>query len=469
MERARAPTDTQQKPIQPEAAATISNAQVTSAAASLAETPLPALSLKQNFSWTFVGNGVYQACQWGMLIVLAKLTSPEAVGLFALCLAVTAPVIMFSNLSLATVQATDARREYDFGHYLGLRLLMTGFALLMILIMAVAGYRDRGTAVILAMGIAKAVESISDVYHGLLQQRERLDRVAQALMLKGPLSLLTLAVGVYLTGDVLWGVVGLALAWIVVLLCYDLRSARLVLSPAASVVGAAMCPLWDWQRLLQLGKLTLPLGVAVMLLSLNVNIPRYFIEHHQGTGPLGIFAALAYFVVAGMAIIGAIAQAARPRLARHYATGRMGSFRRLTGVLLFAVALVGAGGIAIAASLGRPILAFAYGDEYAAHANVLVWLMIGACLKYVRFLLGTVVTAMRLFHWYSIVNIATTGLCLLLSALLIPQYGLLGAAWALLLIEPLAIAAFSIRIVLDAQQTPPRHLDSTPETEALGQ
>jgi hypothetical protein len=45
---------------------------------------LPRLSLRLNFSWTMVGNFVYAGCQWGMLMVLAKLGTPEIVGTFAL-------------------------------------------------------------------------------------------------------------------------------------------------------------------------------------------------------------------------------------------------------------------------------------------------------------------------------------------------------------------------------------------------
>ena len=38
------------------------------------------ITLRRNFSWTFVGNLVYSGCQWGMLVVLAKLGSPGMVG-----------------------------------------------------------------------------------------------------------------------------------------------------------------------------------------------------------------------------------------------------------------------------------------------------------------------------------------------------------------------------------------------------
>ena len=70
-------------------------------------------SLTWNFSWTIAGDVIYAACQWGMLIVLAKLGSPEMVGQFALGLAVTAPVIIFANLALRQIQSTDVRNEFE--------------------------------------------------------------------------------------------------------------------------------------------------------------------------------------------------------------------------------------------------------------------------------------------------------------------------------------------------------------------
>ena len=66
------------------------------------------LSLRKNFTWTFAGNAIYAASQWGQLVVLAKLGTPETVGQIALALAICAPVIMFANLQLRSVQATIA-------------------------------------------------------------------------------------------------------------------------------------------------------------------------------------------------------------------------------------------------------------------------------------------------------------------------------------------------------------------------
>src|SRR5919197_2263596 len=161
---------------------------------SLSDVPA-GLSLRANFLWTVLGNVVYAGCQGGMLVVLAKVGSSRMVGQFALGLAVATPVIMFANLQLGSVQATDARRQYRFGEYLGLRLITTALAFLaMIGIVLLSRHRWDTALVVVAVGLAKALESISDLIYGLLQQHERMDRIAKSVMLKGPVSLAALGV-----------------------------------------------------------------------------------------------------------------------------------------------------------------------------------------------------------------------------------------------------------------------------------
>src|SRR5436309_3480713 len=85
-------------------------------------TRVAAKSLRANFSWMLAGNAIFSACNWGLLAVLAHLGTPAMVGQYVLALAVTSPVIVFFMLHLRAVAATDARGQYEFGHYLALRL-----------------------------------------------------------------------------------------------------------------------------------------------------------------------------------------------------------------------------------------------------------------------------------------------------------------------------------------------------------
>ena len=423
------------------------------------------LSLRANFSWTFVGNVIYAGCQWGMLVVLAKLGSPEMVGQFALGLAITAPVIMFANLQLRAVQATDARREYLFGDYFGLRLITTALALLVITgIVLASGYRWETARVISAVGVAKALEAISDVFYGLLQQRERMDRIAKSKMIKGPLSLVALGIGVYLTGSVFWGSVGLAVAWALILAGYDVPSGALMLRPMPQQDGptpgeggqeATLRPRWGMSTLTRLAWLALPLGIVMMLISLNANIPRYFVERYLGEGGLGIFAAIAYLQTAGGTVVGALGQSASPRLATYYATGNGRAFRGLLLKLVGIGVLLGGVGVLVALVAGREILTLLYQSEYAQR-DLFVWLMVAAGIAYVASFLGHGMTAARYFRaqvpLFALVTAASALACLWL----IPASGLRGAATAFIVANVVQVGV-SLVIVVHALRALCRH------------
>jgi len=402
------------------------------------------LTLRGNFSWTFAGNLVYAACQWGILVILAKLGSPEMVGQFTLGLAITAPVIMFTNLQLRIVQATDTRKHYSFSDYLGLRLISTALALAIITVISLLGsFRWETSLVIFLMGLAKALESISDIFHGLIQQHERMDRIATSLMIKGPLSLLLLGIGVYVSGNILWGLLGLVFAWAVVLVAWDIRSGILMLH------RSQLQPRWHGKTLVKLVWLCLPLGFVMMLISLNINIPRYFIERYLGERELGIFAAIAYLMVAGSIVVNALGESSISRLAKYYAAKDAMAFHKLLLKLVGIAVLLGGTGVLIAVVAGHQILTFLYRPEYAEQTNLFIWLMVAAGISYVSSFLGYGMTACQYFRiqiplFATVVTISTIA-CLWL----LPSLGLLGAAIALI-IATIVQTIFSLGVMFYA-------------------
>ena len=414
------------------------------------------LSLRKNFSWTFVGNVVYSGSQWAMLVLLAKLGTPETVGKFALGLAITAPVILFANLQLRSVQATDAKNLYEFRDYLGLRLITTLLALVAIAVITVAsGYARETAIVVMIVGVAKAFEAISDVVYGLAQKHERMDRIAKAMMIKGPLSLTMLAIGV-LAGGIIGGVIGLAVAWAAVLFTWDVRSSARILRSslddsvdAAAQVAQMMRPRFDRATLLRLAWLALPLGFSMMMISLNANIPRYFLERHFGERELGIFAAMAYLMVAGATIISALAQSATPRLAKYYAEQNRSAFLYLLARLIGVGAGLGLAGVVAARVAGEFVLRLLYQPEYAEHADVFVLIAVAASLGYLSSFVGNGMTATRQFRIQIILFAMVTGVTALTSYLVIPSEGLRGAALVLIISNTVQLVS-STAVVLYA-------------------
>jgi O-antigen/teichoic acid export membrane protein len=417
------------------------------------------LTLRANFLWTFTGNVIYSGCQWGMLVVLARLGDVEMVGRFALGLAVTAPLFMFTNLQLRGVQATDARQEHPFGDYLVARLLTTAAALLVIGgILGLSGHGGEVAAIILAVTAAKACESISDIVYGLLQQHERMDRIAVSMVLRGLAALATLSMGVWLTHQLLWGVLGIVAAWFAVLTAYDCRSVTQITQKSEIRNPKSERNLtiefakqetprrgFDFGhfalgfssdfgfRISSLLWMALPLGVVTCLLSLNTNVPRYFIEHYLGLRALGIFSAVGYLMVAGNTVVAALAQSAWPRLAAYHAAGQRREFRRLLAKLTALSGFLGGLGLLAAQLAGPAILGWIYGRDYADQADLFVLLMMAAGVGYMASFFGYAVTAARYFRVqapvFAIVGLVTA----VASAWLVPSGGLCGAAWAVFL------------------------------------
>ncbi len=395
--------------------------------------------------WAAVGNVGYAACQWGVLVVLAKLSSAEDVGRFALGLAVTAPVMIAASMQLRIVQATDARGDFRFATYLGLRLAATLLALLTIAAVCVsAGYSRAVVCLIMVIAVAKALEAGSDIVFGLLQQHEDLRRVALSMLLKGALSVASVALVLWLTGSVLAATVAMALAWGALLAGYDLRVARRL---------AVIRPVLRPRPLGSLAWVALPMGVVAGLQSLTTNVPRYAVEAHGGARALGHFAAIAYLMMAGNQPVMALWAAVSPRLAHLFNADR-DAYRRLSRRTMGLACGMGLLTIAGAATVGRPVLTLLYAPEYAAHVDVLIWLSIVAAVGYVASALCCSITAARRFPEQLAVAMLTLAASWVGSRLLVPRFGLVGAAWALLVAVAMQTACLAaIYLFVSAAKT----------------
>lgn len=389
--------------------------------------PMPRVhtaSLGQVASWGLVGSLTYAGCQWGMLVVLAKLGSGEMLGQLALGFAVAAPVFLLTNLSLRSVLTTDAKVEHSLGDYLALRLVTAAFGLLVVASIAGLGdYRWETRAAILTVGVLKAIEAASDILYGLMQRHDRTDLIAGSVGSRGVLSVLALAAGVHLSGSLLWGLFLVAVVWALVLATYDLpESVRLR--------AGDVRPRWVRSDLLRLARLSIPLGVTAMFISLSVTIPRYFVERHRGEQELGAFVAMTYLIVIGETIANALGQAASPRLARYYAASDGARVRRLLVGLIGVGVVLGGAGLVVARAWGRELLTVLYRPEYAEHADALGPLMLAAGIGYVATFLYYAMTSARLFRVQLPLFGAVAATSLVACAALVPARGVMGAAQA---------------------------------------
>lgn len=381
-------------------------------------------SLRANFVWTVAGNVIYAAGQWAILSLLAKMGGSAMLGAYALAVAVSAPVVMLSHLNLRAVLATDSNRIHPFGDYLAVRALSSGLALLVVACVAevIADSWELGLA-IFAVGLGQSAETVSDIFYGAMQRRERMDLVAQSMIVRTLLSLLALAVVLWATESLLWAVVALAAGRVVVLMVFDAR---------AGSAGEDLSRL-GWRSAWRVLRTALPLGFVLMLVSLNTNLPRYAIEHFQGVPELGIFAAVVSFITVGSTIVNAFGQSSTPRMARHFAAKEVRQFLRLVYQMTGVAFGLGVAGMLMSWLLGSFVLRLLYRPEYAEYDGLLVAVMAAGTLSYMAVALGYGVTSARVFDAQMPLFGVAAVCCGVASWLLVPPFGLNGAVLALAL------------------------------------
>lgn len=404
------------------------------------------ISLHRNISWSLFGNGIYAASQWALLIVIARLGGTIAAGQYALCLAIVAPVSMFSNFALRQFLVTDVKNHYSFSDYLILRLLTNGMGLLLISSIALLFYPAE-LEIIILLGLAKSMESFSDIFYGVQQRNERLDTVAKSIILRGTVGFIVFSVIFYLHTDLKLSFMGMVATNATILTLFDIPKARHLTrhlhSHIRDTFNKHLSPL---QVRIHLASNALPLCLATVLVSLNVNIPRYFIERFMGFESLGIFVAMAYFIVAGNMVINSIWQASSPRMARYWGFGEIQQFKSLLLKQVYISLALGLTGIFLAACWGDEILVLLYGPEFEGKENLFTLIMVAGLFNYLVAFVGSSLVPMKLFRTQAflmlLMAIILAGWCFLL----VQRYGLLGAtlSWLIALASGLLLCSYVV-------------------------
>jgi len=393
-------------------------------------------SLRADFSWTFVGNVVYAAGQFAMLTILTKLLRPESVGQYALGLALVYPLMMLTNMQLRSVMNSAGAQATQFGDYLSLRLLMTSLALAVAFaITRILHYGTELTEVILMVGVAYGIETISDVFYARLQLHDRMAEISKSMMIRAVLSVLGMGIAVYLSRSLLWGVLAVVVARVLVLFAYDIsrRTHNLERESAQSRDNAVLSPRFDTKEQVALLRCGLPLGVVVLLTTLSSSLPNFFIKHSLSERDLGIFSVISLTISVGNMAVVSLGQAAFTRLARSYVSRNSYEFDRLLGKLLLAGAAIGAAGMIVSQFAGREILTWIFRPEYAERADLLPWIMAAGAILFMAQFVGFGLTAAGFYYAQVLPNVLATASLVVTCEWLIERHGLFGVILAMLI------------------------------------
>jgi len=419
-------------------------------------------SLKRGILWTFVGNAIYFACQWAMIVVLAKMTNVLFVGEFTYGLAITTPLVLLTNMSLSSFLATHGTVHYDFRDCLGIRLIsLTVVLMAMIGFCLLARFPAERIALIACILMAKIFDSLSELIYSMLQKHERLDRVSLSKSSQGILQLITLVSILSAGYHPVYAVLGMAIVSGVITLCFNLPSAAQVLTGANwtrlvferseqnRLLWKEFLPRWNSEQVKIIVRSGLPLGFVAILSVFNINISRYFLEHYRSVSAVGIFSVHFSLAFSPGLFTGAVGPATMTRLSQHF-TANIRAFRKLAVILMVFSFVCGILTLGIGWLAGEPVLRLLYGAIYAKQMLPFYLLSIAAAVMMLTAGLTSILISMRAFRSQLPVMSAALLVNLIMCMGLVPKYGEIGAAISLIagyLCSSLCFALIVVRCV----------------------
>jgi O-antigen/teichoic acid export membrane protein len=398
-------------------------------------------TLRTNFLWNAVGNSVFALCQWGILVVFAKLGNPALVGQIVYGLALMVPLFVVANLQLRSIHATDVDNRHTLGHYLGLRALTTIAAAAVAIAIAVVIWTvDNALAlIVLLWAFSRVIDSGSEALYGLFQRSERMDYISVSFALRGLLAAASVTILFRASHSAPVALAGLVLAWGAVFLLFDIPMARTLLRERQrsahnlAETAETLLPVMGRRQLTPLCLEAAPLGVVAFLLAIQAQIPKYVVAGLMHKRELGLFSAAAYLTFVGTLLVNALGAPASVRLAQYHITGAHSNFRNLMMKLLLVASTLGIAGILVSMFAGSRVLTLLYTSEYSQLAAVLTILCASSALSYVASFLGYGMTALRQYRIQVPIFAVVVLITLLSCYYLTKRYGLMGAAAGMLM------------------------------------
>ncbi|MCC7087349.1 MAG: oligosaccharide flippase family protein [Pirellulales bacterium] len=413
-------------------------------------------SMDRNAIWMLAGNIVYSAARYMVFVILAQLGSEKTVGEYRYAVAFCLPTITIFRFGLRILVSTDARRQHRFSEYLAFSLVSTCLAGLVVGGLIVCerlslNGLDLRTAILIALVCAwNGLESISDCFAGLFQQRERMDLIARSFAIQAIAMTLLLAAGLYLFDDLLIGVMGLIVAAAIRLLAYEVPVTCRLLTDWTAVAQrpriAEMRHIFSqtqWTTARQIVITGAPLTIVTFLLAFTESLPAYFIADVLGKSPLGVFAGLYALANVQSLFVLSITQSMVSRLATYYTTGERQKFANAISKTVLLAIGCGVLGFGIARFIGRQLLTIVYNSPaYAAENNCFQILIIAGAVVALGHVIGSAVSSMRRFHVQVPAQLIKLVIMYVGCALVVERYGLEGVAWVVTVSATVSLLAY---------------------------
>ena len=398
---------------------------------------LPAIVLRNSF-FGIAGQLLIKILSVLFSILVVRRLGDVGYGKYSFILAYVAIFAIFSQMGLSPYTVREIAKDrsqarFLFWNTLALRLILSVITIALTTASAhLLGYSPAIVCGVFVASLGLLLQAVQRPFNGIMVGSERLDyqatvRVAKQLVFVLIGTVLLLRGGRYM---------GLLIASLGGVAAMTVLSARIVLRRYG--VGPMAIQPRRWPRLL---RASIPFGVVGLATMTSYKIDTVLLSFYHGDAMVGWYAAPYNLIMMLMIISHSINQSLYPSLTRRY-TQDTGAVNRVFGRVMKYLLIISLPIAMGATILARPIVAALYGDAFRQSAlalQVLIWVLPA---MFLTDLFGHTAMAMDNERGVARLNAVSAVFNVTLNLLLIPAYGLVGAAVTTVLTELVEIVQY---------------------------
>jgi len=383
-------------------------------------------------------NILFGFTQFLIIVSLNKFGGLEEVGLYTLALGIVAPITVLLNMGLKVHYNTN-KNDDDFINYQIIRIISSVLIIIISILMClILKYEFSTSFVIFLVASLKSIESILELDYGFLQKKELHNLIAKSNNIRSICLIIWIATCyLILNGNLLILLIGLIIFNIIFYFLYDFNYIKKVKESNKITISI----------IIKIVITSLPLAVATTFDTLNINIQRIILNYYLGIEKVGIYASLTTIMVTGQLVISSIMTYFLPKLNYFIIDGKRKKLQKVLIYLVSIAFLIGLSLIGSIAFFGEWILPVIFTNHYIPYKNLAVLIMIVGMFWYIAGVLNLAVVAFNEFNRQMFAVIISFLTMLIITTLSVNDFGIYGAAYALIIGMIVRIISFTIILV----------------------
>lgn len=336
---------------------------------------------------------------WGQLSLLSYNINLNELGVYTLSLAFITPMFQFSNLQLRLLFVSDRQKIHPFESYFSLRILTNIFSIVFILMLSLIVFNDtKNLFICFLLTMTYVADSFIDIFNAKQHSNDNLKLVSYSTILRGLSGITGLSIGVLVFDNLLIAITLAFIFKVVSLIFFDYGGFKKESNKIIIEINSHAKKLFIW---------SIPMGLSLVIASLNVNVAKYFINYKFGLEIQGIYSTLSYVVVIGNMFIGAIGNALMVKISDYYHSNMIQKLKISVNIFLIITFISGVLLFALSYFFSYPFTSLVFSTKISVYSQYLTWIMGASIFMYLNSAIGFALTSVGIIKkqiWLSSIS-----------------------------------------------------------------